>query len=221
MIQAHYRDDYAGEFVVLETLWSQGQKQQKREFVPNRIENFHISGRAACIGHDMDRDRFDFTRLQRHRGGLLGSKKLQTYGTGSIAKIMPLDFAVETNESNLKDLIDSDYVKDRVVYTTSKLCLDNPSTCYLIPYNPNLLDLCITAYLAAFDGHKEIFLLGFNKDTPVEHAVWQQQMVSIMNAYAGTRFYFVGEPTNMFDEWLDCVNADAMTYRNFITYCDV
>lgn len=221
MIQAHYRADYAGEFVVLETVWSGGQKQQKREFVPNRIENDHISRRAACIGHDMDQARFDFTRLQRHRGGLLGSKKLQTYGTGDIAKKMRLDFAVETQETNLQHLADFKYAPDNIVYTSSKLCMSYPSLCYLIPYNPNFLDICATVYLAAFDEHKEIFLLGFNKDTPIAQSQWHMQILDILNAYAGTQFYFVGEPTNMFDCWLDCANAQAINYRQFVSYCDV
>jgi hypothetical protein len=221
MIQAHYRADYAGEFVILETKWSEGQKVQKREFVPNRIENDHISGRAACIGHDIDQPRFDFTRLQRHRGGLLGSKKLQTYGTGVIAQKMKLDFAIETESDRLENLIQNNYASENIVYSSAKLCMDNPNLFYLIPYNPNLLDMCSAVYLAAFDGHKEIFLLGFNKDTPVSKPLWHLEIVSIMNTYAGVRFYLVGEPTNMYDAWLDCANAQAINYREFISYCDV
>jgi hypothetical protein len=32
-----------------------------REWIPNPIENHHISGRAACIGSTTDIDAFDFT----------------------------------------------------------------------------------------------------------------------------------------------------------------
>jgi hypothetical protein len=42
-----------------------------------------------------------------------------------------------------------------------------------------------------------------------------------MQTYNTTKFYIVGEPTNMYDSWLECANADALTYREFITYCDV
>ena len=77
-MQARYRTDYAGEFVITETRWAGGRKNETREWIVNPIENHHISGRAACIGTDIDHWRFDYTRLARHRGGLLGSKKLQT-----------------------------------------------------------------------------------------------------------------------------------------------
>lgn len=220
-MQARYRSDYPGEFVVLETRWSGGQKQQSREFVPNPIENHHISGRAACIGSSLDQSQFDYRRLQRHRGGLLGSKKLQNYGTGQIATQMRLDFAVETNATALNHLVEQKYHEQNIVYTSARMCIDNPGLFYLIPFNPKLLDLCTTIYLAAFDGHKEIFLLGYNTETPVDHPEWFKQIVAIMTAYQSTKFWFVGEATNMYDEWFECANAKSMTYREFISYCDV
>ena len=106
-MQARYRTDYAGEFVITETRWTGGRKTQTREWVPNPIENHHISGRAVCIGSDFDAYRFNHVRLQRHRGGLLGSKKLQTYGVGDIAVAMRLDFAVETRAAQLATLKES------------------------------------------------------------------------------------------------------------------
>jgi hypothetical protein len=220
-MQARFRSDYAGEFVVLETRWSGGKKSQTREFVANPIENHHISGRAACIGSKTDLDRFDYTRLQRHRGGLLGSKKLQNYGTGEIAQTMRLDFACETSNSGLQVLLDSDYYKDNIIYTSAKHCINDPGKYYLIPHNPGLLDPVTIIYLAAFDGHKEIFLLGYNRDTPIENATWHQQLTKTFNAYATTKFFIVGEATNMHKEWLDCANTETMTYREFISYCDV
>lgn len=221
MIQAQYRADYAGEFVVLETRWAGGKKEQIREWVSNPIENHHISGRAACIGSGADRHWFDHTRLQHHRGGLLGSKKLQTYGVGTIGLDMRLDFVVETKVGFLKNFIDSGYSDNNVIYTTGANCITYPEKFYLIPYNPRLLDLSTIVYLAAFDGHQEIFLLGYNKDTPVGRPGWHEEIIKIMCAYTGVRFYFIGEVTNMFDDWFECDNATHMTYREFISYCDI
>ena len=220
-MQAHYRSDYAGEFVVVETRWSGGKKTQTREFVANPIENHHISGRAVCIGSDFDAYQFDYTRLQRHRGGLLGSKKLQTYGTGDIALTMRLDFAVETRAPQLVNLKESGYTEKNIVYTTARQCIALPGEFYLIPLAPRLLDIATLLYLAAFDGHQEIFLLGYNQETPVENATWNQQVRNVVDAYPGVKFYFVGEPTNMYDFWLEPTNTQAMTYRDFIGYCDV
>jgi len=220
-MQARYRTDYAGEFVVVETRWSAGRKTQTREWIANPIENHHISGRAACIGSAFDADRFDHARLQQHRGGLLGSKKLQTYGVGHIASTMRLDFAVETRATQLAALKDSGYTEKNIVYTTARQCIAIPGEFYLIPMAPRLLDIATLPYLAAFDGHQEIFLLGYNRETPVENDTWHQQIRKVVDAYPGVRFYFVGEPTNMYDSWLEPANTQAMTYRDFIGYCDV
>jgi hypothetical protein len=220
-MQARYRSDYAGEFVILETQWLNGKRTEKREWISNPIDNQHISGRAACIGSHTDKTKFDYTILQRHRGGLLSSKKLQTYGVGSVAHAMPLDFAVETGATQLPLLVENKYSENHVVYTTGRNCINYPGQFYLIPNNPKLLDISTIAYLAAFDGHKEIFLLGYNRDTPVGNPNWHTQLCSLIESYAGVKFYFVGEKTNMFSEWMELANATFFTYRDFIGYCDV
>ena len=161
-MQARHRLDYPGEFIVTEAVWQNGKREETREWIPNLIENQHISGRAACIGSDLDQKVFNYTFLQRHRGGLLGSKKLQTYGTGSIAKQMRLDFAVEKNLNKLQEIIESGYQVDNIVYTTATNCLIYPGEFYIIPHNPRLCDVALLLYLAAFDGHKEIFMLGYS-----------------------------------------------------------
>lgn len=218
-MQARYRTDYPGEFVVLETKWSGGKKEQTREWIPTPIENHHISGRAVCIGSQTDREQFNHAILQRHRGGLLGSKKLQTYGIGAIAGDMRLDFAVETRANELLQL--TEYSNSNIVYTTGRNCIDNPGMFYLIPHDPRYLDLITLLYLAAFDGHQEIFMIGYNRDTPEENKQWVQQGCDIFNSYSGVRFFMVGEPTNMPPEWTQCPNTSNLTVREFIGYCDI
>jgi hypothetical protein len=220
-MQAGHRSDYAGEFVVLETRWAGGKKTQTREWIANPIENHHISGRAACIGSNIDSSTFDHTILQRHRGGLLSSKKLQTYGVGSIAHGMRLDFTVETRPEELQALKSKGYSENNIVYTTARQCINNPGEFYLIPNTPKLLDISLLPYLAAFDEHREIFLLGYNRDSGIDHADWAGQVRQVLDAYSGTQFYFVGESTNMYPCWLEAPNTRSMTYREFICYCDV
>lgn len=220
-MQAQYRSNYPGEFLVVETRWSGGKKHQEREWIANPIENQHISGRATCIGSTVDRDRFDYTKLQRHRGGLLSSKKLQTYGTGSIAQHMRLDFAVESNTGNLEQLMLANYHQDNIVYTLSKNCIKYPGNFYIIPYRPSFFDHVLAVYLAAFDQHTEIFLHGYTKEITTDSPGWHQQLNRIFETYAGTQFYFVGEKTNMFNEWFEHANVNHFTTRQFISYCDV
>jgi len=220
-MQARYRADYAGEFVILNSTWAGGKKTETREWIPNPIENHHLSGRAACIGSDLDRWQFDYTRLERHRGGLLGSKKLQTYGPGPITQEMRLDFAVETHTDNLNKILETGYQKNNIVYTTSQNCISSPGEFYLIPYKPRLIDMALALYLAAFDGHQEIFMLGYTDETNGDSLNWQSQIADLFLTYPGVKFYLVGEHTRMPDEWVDCHNTQIMTYREFISYCDV
>lgn len=221
MITAKYRTDYTGEFLITQSTWSAGKKHQTREWITNPIENQHISGRAVCIGGNHDMEQFDYTRLERHRGGLLGSKKLQTYGLGFFAKQMRLDFTIETNEESLKDLIENRYYQDNVVYTTPRNCLKYPEMFYLIPYNPVLIKHALALYLAAFDGHKEIFMIGYNQHTNAENTSWQAHVSQVISAYSGIKFTVVGMPHHAPESWLEFPNVERMTYREFISYCDV
>ena len=219
-MQARYRKDYPGEFVILESKWSGGKKSETREWIPNPIENQHISGRAVCIGSSADRATFDYTRLARHRGGLLSSKKLQTYGVGDIALDMRLDFTVETRTDPLAKIQASATQQDSVVYTTAKNCIRNPGDFYLIPQRPSIVDPAIIVYLAAFDGHREIFLLGYHQELDAGRNTWIKEISDIFKTYP-VEFYLVGEATNMPAEWLDCANVRTMSYRDWISYCDI
>ena len=220
MITARYRSDYPGEFVILETRWSGGKKSETREWIENPIVNQHLSGRAACIGSSVDQYIFDYSKLERHRGGLLSSKKLQTYGTGTIAQQMRLDFAVETEAAKLHELMESNYQIDNVVYTTPKNCINHPGEFYLIPMRPNITDMAIAVYLAAFDGHKEIFLLGYHLETTGLRNTWINEITDIFSAYP-VEFCLVGESSLMPDAWLNCANVKTMSYHNWISHCDV
>jgi hypothetical protein len=221
MITARYRTDYTGEFIITQTVWSGGKKRQRREWVANPIENQHISGRAVCIASDHDLLQFDYTRLQRHRGGLLGSKKLQTYGLGNVAKQMRLDFTVETDDVILRELMDSHYYQDNIVYTSPRNCLKYPGVFYLTPYNPVLIKHALLLYLAAFDGHKEIFLLGYNQYTDAGTTSWVAHVASVIQAYTGTKFIVVGAKHHAIEPWLEFANVEQMTYREFIAHCDI
>ena len=221
MIREQYRSDYEGEFVITESRWSGGKKSQNREWVENPIENQHISGRAACIASDVDKERFDYTRLQRHKGGLLGSKKLQTYGLGSITKEMRLDFAVETNKEILSDILERTYSTDNIVYSTTRNCLMNPGEFYLIPYNTVMSLEALILWLAAFDGHKEIFMIGYNNETLGLTSEWMSHVNTVISVFPSVKFTLVGEETIMPIEWRKNANVNCIDHRTFVTCCDV
>lgn len=221
MIVERYRKDYTGEFIITNTSWAGGKKRTRREWMPNPIDNHHISGRAACIASDVDRNEFDFTMLQKHKGGLLGSLKLQTYGVGQIAKSMRLDFAVEKDESTLHELFELGYYKDNIIYTTPKQCLKHPGVFYTIPYNPPMVREVLLAYIAAFDGHREVFLLGYHEGSNIGQNNWADQMAKIFAAYPSTHFYHVSYSPQTPDQWKNYSNFSQLTHREFIHYADV
>lgn len=225
-MQARFRADYPGEFVVVNTIWENGKRTEQREWIPNPIENQHISGRAVCIGsRDSLQSPFpygiDYKILQRHRGGLLGTLKVQTYGVGTIANDMRLDFAVDIDAEQLQQLIKSNYYENNVVYTTARNCIQNPGAFYLIPHAPRLLMPALPVYLAAFDGHKEIFLIGYSNQMSFDNHRWITDINEVFTAYLGVKFCLVGEPSIMPDTWLENANVSTMSYREFISYCDV
>jgi len=221
MIPAQYRSEYPGEFVVLETRFVNGEKIQKKEWVENPIENHHLSGRAAVIGSTVDLERFDYHVLQWHRGGLLGKQRLQTYGSGDLWSDMKFDFFISTERKQLAQIIEKNYDEENIVYTNTRLCLENPGRFYLVPYMPYLDNKAIAIYLAAFDGHKEIFLIGYDQSTPSNNRLWHEHVNQIFQAYRSTKFYLVGTEANMFPLWRKNSNVECMAYRKFISFCDV
>jgi len=223
MIQPRYRTDYEGEFVVLDTVFRNGKKIQQREYVKNPIINQHISGRAAVIGNGPSARPEIVRMLPRHRGGLLGKKRLQTYGALNVWRSIRLDFCIENDPAELQCMIDQDYIENTVVYTRTKNCLDMPGNFYIIPYGVRLVPVAQAAYLAAFDGHEEIFMIGVDGLTSDQHK--DDQCVSDLNqvfiAYPSVQFRLVTDGARPHDVWLRNRNVEVWDYRRFISYCDV
>lgn len=221
MIACRYRRDYDGEFVITNTDIRRGIKQQTREWIANPITNQHVSGRAAVIGSGLDSKQFDFRRLQRHRGGLQGTKRFQTYATHDIWQHMRLDFYCSTDRAQITKLQTTGYQECSTVCTLARLCLTYPNQFYIIPFQPSVADLAAAVYLAAFDGHQEIFLLGYNKDTPDHSQQWQQDVSDVFLAYHAHQFVLVGAVNNMPDFWRMADNVECWPYRKFVTQCDI
>lgn len=221
MITTRYRRDYTGEFVIVDTVVSGGQTHQRREWIDNPIVNHHLSGRAAVIGSRTHRAKFDHTRLPRHRGGLLGKKRLQTYGAGDLWQDMPFDFFATSDDQELTNMLAQDYDSRSTLYSTARNCIRHPGRLYLVPFMPVVDDLALPIYLAAFDGHEEVFMLGYGLDTPAGSRSWTQHIDSIISAYPGTQFFFVGVEANTPGSWLSHPNVRCMKYQEFIYYCDI
>lgn len=217
-----YRRDYTGEFVVTSTKFEDGKKTQVREWIPNPISNHHISKRAAVIGSRNGADAFDHRRLARHRGGLMGNLRLQTYGTGDLWKDMRFDFYATYNFFEIPKIADTEYPEKTIVYTSSKHVVENPGQFYLVPFQPRINSIALPLYMAAFDGHQEIFLLGYNKETHRTHNhSWANDVNMIFESFRDVKFWLVGSEAVMYDQWRNNRNVDCMLPRRFVTYCDI
>jgi hypothetical protein len=221
MIQTRYRSDYPGEFVLLESRFVNGEKREQREWIANPIENHHISGRAAVVGSRTDVPQFPFTKLARHHGGLLGKKKLQTYGSNDLWQDMKFDFVIAIESENVEAINTAGYNQENIVYSTARNCIKHAGKFYLVPFSPVLDELSLAVYMAAFDGHQEVFLLGYNNDTPVVDKNWTAYVNHVLQAYAATDFILVGTASNMPAAWRQNRNVRTMKYREFVSYCDV
>jgi hypothetical protein len=159
--------------------------------------------------------------LQRHRGGLLGKKRLQTYGTGDLWQDMTFDFFTTTDRDQVSAMTAAGYDQQATVYTTARICIENPGRFYLIPYTPQIDALAVPVYLAAFDGHAEVFMLGYCLETVGGSRTWISDIDAIMAAYTGTIFFLVGVESNMPESWRSHANVRGMTVREFVSYCDI
>lgn len=218
---ARFRRDYDGEFVLTEVKVANNQISQKREWVPNVVTNIHVSPRAVCVGGHDFLNRFDFRKLKNHKGGLLAKKALQTYGTSATWRDMPFHFFVTTDAKEAHDMIQSGYTKENIVYTTSKICIENPGQFYPVPYMPVMDQLALNVYLAAFDEHAEVYLLNYNIETPAITMNWIADVNTVMRVYDTVKFILVGVEAAMPKEWRQNPNVSVLGHRDFVTYCDV
>jgi len=224
-MEERYRSGYEGEFIITKSVIRGGKKIQDREWIENPIQNQHISGRAVCIADGESRSKFLIHRLQGHSGGLLGKLRLQTYGIGRVSDEIICNFYVSRNTEQLEQIIEKEYTVHTVCYTSTKNCLTYPGEFYLVPYKLLGSDPLIATYIACFDGHKEIFLLGYDY---IDDKSTTSEITELMNTYKGTKFTRVsaGAKRHQFDnqtpeEWKWCSNFNEMSYLEWISYCDV
>ena len=224
MIQERYRKDYDGEFIIIRTSIKNGKKYQEREWIDNPIENNYISARAVVIGSGSSRERFPIQRLQGHKGGLLGKKRLQSYGSEGCWQELQCDFYVDTVLGEHADIVEAGYSEKVPVYTDAKSCVQYPGEFYMIPYNISLTsDAALAMYIAAFDGHTEIYCVGVdgldkNHNNNVKAIA---QIESVITTYSKTQFIFVNNNSNLHPAWRKQKNYSHMNYQEFISHCDV
>lgn len=175
-----YRATYAGETIISELVHEGQEWSTKTEYIPNSVFSTHTTKQAVVIGNGETRLGFDLTHIANHKGGLLATDKLQSYGCNALYRDFTPDFLVTVGKEISKEIAGSGYTADNIVYANADEIVNHPSKFYLIPQNVYYDAGALAAYLACFDGHKKVFLLGFDN---------YQTNTSVNNVYKNTNGY--------------------------------
>jgi hypothetical protein len=239
-----YRRGYTGEDIVVERK-HEGQKWwDVTEHVANAVTNNQISDRAVVIGNGPSRLDFDLKHLKKP-SGLLGAKTVQTYGCNALYRDFTPDFLVATGNNGIIDEIArSPYPNVNIVYTNNLHLLEHPNKFYLIPYDPYADAGTTAAYIAAFDGHKRIYLIGFDgydtegynnniyADTNGYDNKWEFEVESnklimnrfqLFNVYNDVDFIWVTQSgrSTIPEQLKWCSNHRQISFRDLVLECDL
>lgn len=243
-LSRNYRTDYTGEDIIVERKHEGRVWHETTETVPNMITNNQISNRAVIIGNGPSRLDFNLNNLKKPQG-LLGATTVQTYGCNALYRDFTPDFLVVSgNNGIVSEIANSPFVKDNIVYTNNIHLLEHPGKFYLIPYDPYADAGTTAAYIAAFDGHKRIYLIGFDGhdfaghnsnvyadtngydakwDFEIDNEKWINNRVQVCNVYNDVDFVWVTPyGKNTVPEKLKWVeNHRQISFRDFVIECDL
>lgn len=236
-------DEYEGEFIIHETRIINGKREEDREWVPRSVSNNDHRGYAVIIGNGQSREHFNLQLLAKHKGGLNASMRCQTYGCNALYRDFSPNFLVAHNPVIVDEVVKSGYCENQIVYSSAQQLVKNPGKLYLIPQNINMNAGALATYLAAFDNHKNIYLLGFDnqrdpewnnnvyagtenyndKDSPDSDGKWLNNMLKLFQSYTDVTFTFVNNnPEYVFPEkWNWCKNVRKLTIPQFVSEIDL
>lgn len=206
-----YRSNYAGENIVKTLVLKDGEWNPESEFVPNRVINTHTTTQAVAIGNGESRAKFDLRLIGAHMAGLGGVDTLQSYGCNALYRDFTPDFLIATGEDIVDEIANSGYAYNNIVYANANYLLDYPGKFYLIPQNISYDAGALAAYMACFDGHKKVFLLGYDQYDNTH----QYDGGNYNNIYKGTNGYL------QTDESQNGHFFTTALYNVVVTYPDV
>jgi hypothetical protein len=226
-IKQIYRANYTGEDVVTNLTYEHGEWTPETESIPNSVFNTHTTTQAVAIANGPTREELNLIHIADHKGGLLGVDKLQSYGCNTLYKDFTPDFLVAVGDENVKELAESNYSDDNIVYVNGEHLINYPGKFYLIPQNLSYDAGSLAAYLACFDGHKKVFLLGYDSYTEFNdhrtQAFFIKALLEVMKTYNDVEFVRV-MPTENYSvapELISLPNFRQINYRDFVIEADL
>ena len=253
MLSEIYRKDIAKEEVNTVGLFLNDKWQYQTEDIA--IPQFKtLSNHAVVIGNGNTCHEFDLTKLipsrESTQWGEVGPwidkrrrRNFFTYGCNAIYRNFKPDFIVATGDGIVKEIAESTVDKSNVIYTYSKNLERYPGKFNILPQNPNFNAGALAAYMAAFDGHKKVFLLGFDgvdsqldngnmfagtvnypdKTYPTNTEFWTRSLDTVISVYKNTEFIRVC-PTAGYTQpeiWKYNLNYRQIDFRQFVLEADI
>lgn len=224
-IKQLYRDNYEGEDVITKLTYEGGKWNEERGWVKNSVTNVHTTSQALVVGGGKSWQEgefaFDLSHVKRHKGGLFGTNRLQTYATNLVYRKFVPDFLI-VDDDVAETAIQEGAVNDTIVYAHAKKILEFPGRFYLIPQDPNWNAGAVAAYMACFDGHKKIFLLGFDGKQG-DDFYYESAMMEVFQLYPEVEFVRVAPTENYYmpESWKYLANVRQVNYRGFIIESDL
>jgi hypothetical protein len=238
-----YRSNYAGETIVTTMTLSNSEWTPETEYIANSVFNTFTTTQAIAIANGESRANFDLRFISGHKAGLGGENSLQSYGCNALYRNFAPDFLVATGDDIVEEIAKSTYPSEHIVYANAPYLLDYPGKFYLIPQNIHWDAGSLAVYLACFDGHKKIFMMGYDgydmagkvnniyKNTNgylpesehQNHDIWIKALHIIMTTYSDVEFIrIVPAKTYSVPESLSgLVNFRQIDYRDFVLEADI
>lgn len=235
--------EYEGEFIIHETRIENGKRIEDREWITRTLINDDHRGYAVVIGNGITREKFDLNLLKKHKGGLFASMRCQTYGCNALYRDFSPSFLIAHNPAIVQEVIESGYADENIVYSSAQQLVKYPGKLHLIPQNVNMNAGALATYMACFDQHKHVYLIGFDnqRDENINNNIyagtenysdyytksidgkWIKNMERIFGAYPDVDFVWVNNNPdyNFPDQWRWNKNVRKITYARFISELDI
>lgn len=229
-----FRNTYSGEEVHALATYKNNEWQYEKEFVADIVGNQRFGQRAVVIGNGLGRKNFDLTVLK--------NKKVQTYGCNALYRDFDPDFLIVVGDILATEVARSGYARDHIVYSTPESILKYPKTFHIVPQKPSWNSGALATYLACFDGHSTVYLLGHDgidspgfasnmysdtigyPDNPLlTDAFWARSMGHVFKTYNLVDFVLVNDSGRgyMPQEWYGYTNLRRISFRELVLECDL
>lgn len=238
-----YRSNYGGESVVTSLTYENQDWTPVTEYVENNVFNTYTTTQAIAIGNGESRSGFDLQHIALHKAGFGGADRLQSYGCNALYRDFTPDFLIAVGNGVVNEIADSGYTGNNIVYVHGEHILNYPGKFYLIPQNVSYDAGSIAVYMACFDGHKKVFMMGYdNYDTlgPVNNiykntpgyltsadqqngTFWAKALHSVMTTYSDVDFVRI-MPTQGWwipPELADLPNFRQIDFRQFVLEANI